>query len=382
MSEPKIGLVLTGGGARAAYQVGVLKGIGQILPRHARNPFPIICGTSAGAINALSLAARPGPFRHRMRQLESVWSELRAEEIYRTDSWGILKNTFYIALSFIQRGKVIGRPRALLDNAPLWELMKKMVDFGYITDAIDSQELHAVSVSTMSYASGHTETFYQGHDSIHDWQFQRRSGKRTPLTIEHLIASSSIPMVFPSVQINGHYYGDGAVRQLTPLSPALHLGADKLVIIGVSDRHREGPPPEETAPPTVAQIMGHMYNSAFIDALENDLRSLKIVNKVLRRAERVNNGPVVPGIRPVDCLVISPSRPLNELAAQYYHELPKSIKTFFSLTGGSRGAQGSSAASYLLFEPGFLQALIALGYHDALAKHDDIRAFFNVQPND
>ena len=228
-------LVLTGGGARAAYQVGVLKGISKILPRSVYNPFPIICGTSAGAINALSIAGRAGPFRLRAQKLERIWHELTPADVYRTDATGVIKNTFHLLASFVHSGYGIGKPISLLDNSPLRQMMENYVKFDYLDTAINNGELQAIAITAMSYASGKSVTFFQGQDQIPAWNRSRRRGEKIDINIDQLMASTAIPGLFPAVKINGDYFGDGAVRQLKPISPALHMGATKLFIIGVSD---------------------------------------------------------------------------------------------------------------------------------------------------
>ena len=195
------GLVLTGGGARAAYQVGVLKGIAAILPRSVYNPFPIICGTSAGAINALSIAGRAGPFRLRASKLESIWHNLRASDVYRTDVLALATNFFHMAASLLHSGYGIGRPISLLDNTPLREMLENYVKFDYLETAIGNGELEAIAISAMSYASGQSVTFFQGQQNIHPWNRARRRGEKTDLTIDHLMASTAIPSLFPAVQL-------------------------------------------------------------------------------------------------------------------------------------------------------------------------------------
>ena len=342
------GLVVTGGGARAAYQVGVLKGIAAILPRAVYNPFPIICGTSAGAINALSIAGRAGPFRLRTSKLESIWHNLRASDVYRTNALSMATIGFHTAASLLHSGYGIGRPISLLDNTPLREMLENYVKFDYLETAIDNGELEAIAISAMSYASGQSVTFFQGQQNIHPWNRARRRGEKTELTIDHLMASTAIPSLFPAVQLQGGYFGDGAVRQLKPISPALHMGAEQLLIIGVSDNATlANKAPQLEHSPSIAQIMGHMFNSAFIDAVE--------------------------------VLSISPSQSIDQIAEEHIHELPRSLKLFLKLIGATAQGGGTSAASYLLFEPGFSRKLIALGLSDALAQEDAIRDFFDQQ---
>ncbi|MGB2153926.1 MAG: patatin-like phospholipase family protein [Porticoccaceae bacterium] len=371
------GLVLTGGGARAAYQVGVLKGIASILPRAVYNPFPIICGTSAGAINALSIAGRAGPFRLRTKKLETIWQNLRASDVYRTDFMGVSANAFHVLASFLHSGYGIGRPISLLDNSPLRQLLDNYVKFDYLDTAITNGELEAIAVSAMSYASGQSVTFFQGHQNIEPWKRARRRGEKTALNIDHLMASTAIPSLFPAVQLNEGYFGDGAVRQLKPISPALHMGARQLLIIGVSDNATaQGAAPERHSP-SIAQIVGHMFNSAFIDSIESDLETLRSINRLasaLPESIRANNG--ITDLNPIDVLSISPSQSIDQIAQEHIHELPRSLKLFLRLTGATAQGGGTSAASYLLFEPGFCRKLIELGYQDALTQQDAIETFF------
>jgi NTE family protein len=373
-------LVLSGGGARAAYQVGVLKGIAGILPRSVYNPFPIICGTSAGAINALSIAGRAGPFRLRTKKLERIWHELTPADVYRTDATGVIKNTFHLLASFVHSGYGIGRPISLLDNSPLRQMMEDYVKFDYLDTAIDNGELQAIAITAMSYASGKSVTFFQGHEKIPAWNRSRRRGEKIPISIDHLMASTAIPGLFPAVQINSDYFGDGAVRQLKPISPALHMGANKLLIIGVSDNpsHSQKSTGMQHSPST-AQIVGHMFNSAFIDAVESDIETLQSINRLasaLPQSLREKNN--ISDLNPVDVLAISPSESIDKIAQNYLHELPRSLRLFLRLTGATARGGGSSAASYLLFEPGFCRELIDLGMRDAQAKKDEIRQFFGL----
>lgn len=372
-------LVLTGGGARAAYQVGVLKGIASILPRSVYNPFPIICGTSAGAINALSIAGRAGPFRLRSKKLETIWHNLRASDIYRTDFWGVSANAFHVMASFLHSGYGIGRPISLLDNTPLRQLLENYVKFDYLDSAISNGELEAIAISAMSYSSGQSVTFFQGQEHIPPWKRARRRGEKTEINIDHLMASTAIPSLFPAVQIGNRYYGDGAVRQLKPISPALHMGARQLLIIGVSDNATTDT--SETVAdhsPSIAQIVGHMFNSAFIDSVESDLETLRSINRlasVLPESLRANNG--ITDLNPVDVLSISPSQSIDQIAQEHIHELPMSLKLFLRITGANAQGGGTSAASYLLFEPGFCRKLIELGFQDAMTQREDIEKFFH-----
>ena len=367
------GLILTGGGARAAYQVGVLKGVAEILPRSAYNPFPIICGTSAGAINALTLAGRAGHFKLRTRKLERVWSGLHASDIYRSDAIGVIKNAAKVVLSLFHSGYGIGKPVSLLDNAPLAELLERLIKFDHLQTAIEQNELRAVAVTAMSYASGRSVAFFQGHKDIETWQRARRHGQRTQLQVQHLMASAAIPSLFPAVKVDQRYYGDGALRQLKPISPALHLGADRLFIIGVSNNRGDAHINDrDQHSPSIAQIVGHLFNSAFIDSMESDLETLEMINSLTSASDPLRNDK----LRPIETLLINPSEAIDDIAEQHISELPRPIRTFLKITGGTSKGGGASAASYLLFEPGFCNKLIDMGYRDALARRAEIEHFF------
>lgn len=372
-------LVLSGGGARAAYQVGVLKGVSEILDSRMFNPFPIVCGTSAGAINTLALAGRSGSFANRVESLETMWRGLTADKIYRTDIIGVLKNTLKLAFSFLQTSSGIRQPVALLDNAPLKRLLQNYIQFREVDEAIASGYLAAVAITAMSYSTGQSISFFQGnHDN---WQRVRRMGIRTGLTMEHLMASAAIPTMFAPVKIGNRFYGDGALRQLKPLSPALHLGADRLFVVGVSDNAlRKHTPEVAYHPPSLAQMIGHMLNSAFIDTIESDLETLRAINRLL---DTCNNGDLeaqgLAQARKIDYLCITPSQPINELAEEHLHELPRTVRLFLQLTGATAKGGGTSAASYLLFEPGFCGQLISMGYNDTLKQQQNVLNFFQQE---
>lgn len=367
-------LVLSGGGARAAYQVGVLHAVAKLLPAATRNPFPIICGTSAGAINALSLAAQPGTLRQRIANLLRIWRDLQPQQVFRTDWLGVARNSLGLAGSLFWGGYVPCASIALLNNAPLRTLLEQHIRFQHLDAAIASGELDAVCVTAMHYDSGQSVSFFQGTQP--GWSRSRRRGERTALTIEHLLASAAIPILFPAVRIGTSYYGDGALRQLRPLSPALRLGADRLFVIGVSDNLRHPNRHTRTGhPPSVGQILGHLLNSAFIDSIEGEVESLETVNQILTGLPTpiARDGTL---LRPVEILCISPSEPLDRIAAAHQNKLPRSLRLFLRSIGATGEGSGASAASYLLFEPGFCRQLMALGHADAMAQREQILEFF------
>jgi len=374
-------LVLTGGGARASYQIGVLKAVSEILPEAAYSPFPIICGTSAGAINTLALAGRHGSFAERVLAVEKIWRSIRAEDVYCSSFSRVAANTIRLGTSLVFSGLGITQPLSLLDNGPLRKLLGKVVNFRDIDEAIASNYLKAVAITAMSYDTGQSITFFQGnHDN---WRRARRMGVRTGLTLDHLMASAAIPTMFPPVRIGDAYFGDGAVRQLKPLSPAIRLGAERLFIVGVSDNPRRLHTTEEKCrAPSVAQTMGHLLNSAFIDTIESDLETLRAINRLYEHICSANTQDAdiadIADIKKIDYVSITPSVAINEVAQRYIRALPRSMRLFLRTTGATAGGSGASAASYLMFEQGFCGELIDMGYQDALKQQQQILRFFSL----
>ena len=370
--EKRIGLILSGGGARAAYQVGVLRAIANILPKHAKNPFHIIAGTSAGALNAVSIATHAQHFRTGVRTLEYIWKNISSEQIYNPQSGNLLSSASSVLLSMLS-GKSSGNAVALLDNEPLAALLGRIIKFDRIQHNIDVGLLDAVSVTASVYGSGESVAFYQAMQGIENWERPHRIGVRTKLNINHLLASSAIPIIFPAVSIGSQYFGDGAVRQLAPTSTALHLGARRLLAIGVSGNQNKSSPGEELSEqPSLLQLLGHILNSAFVDTLEHDLGFLRRINELIplvpSAALEANKIPLAE----IDLLEISPSRELNLLAMEHYDELPKPMSRY--IKPGSSG----TLLSLILFEKGFCNALWQLGFDDAMEQATEIDQFFST----
>lgn len=377
----KSALVLSGGGARAAYQVGVLQALAEILPASQRNPFPIICGTSAGAINALAIASHPGNFRESVTALVDIWQNLTVDQVYKNSLGELLKSFGKLALSLFNEGVGRGQPVALLDNAPLHQLIHDKITFKHIGPAIAAGDLDAVCVTAMGYSSGESVSFFQGRPELRGWRRYHRIGTPTQLDARHLLASSAIPTIFPTVRINREYFGDGALRQLAPISPALHLGADRVFVVGVSgNRNPEhwGKRRPVRHSPSMAQILGHMFNAAFVDSMESDIEHLERVNKLLLMIPEDRRAEAGLPLRPVDSLIISPSQELDRIAGRKVRYLPKTLRFFFSSTGATAKGGGATAASYLLFAPQFCGELIELGYQDTMWEADKVRAFFSA----
>ncbi|MBE8716717.1 patatin-like phospholipase family protein [Cellvibrio polysaccharolyticus] len=375
----KRALVLSGGGARAAYQVGVLQALAELLPADINNPFPIICGTSAGAINAVALASHPGTFREAVTGLASLWKTLTPGHIFH-DGWGDLsKGISLLAMSLLNEGVGGKKPLSLLDNAPLWQLLGDTIHLENIETAIKNNRLLAVSVSAMGYSSGKSISFFEGVPELQGWNRYRRAGVPTRLRLEHLIASSAIPTIFPSVRIDQDYYGDGALRQLAPISPALHLGAESVFVIGVSgnrsNRNWIKKKPARHSP-SMGQIVGHLFNSAFIDAMEGDLEHMERLNELLDLIppERREEAGLI--LRPVENRVISPSRSVDSVAGRCIRYLPGSLRFFMRAIGATAKSGGATAASYLLFVNEFISELMAMGYQDTMWEAEDLKDYF------
>ncbi len=400
------GLILMGGGARAAYQVGVLKAIAALL-RDARrgldptiaqghNPFPIIVGTSAGAINAAALASRADNFQESVAQLVHVWENFHAEHVYRADTLGVVRTgarwLTLLSLGWMVRRSLRLRPKSLLDNTPLRVLLQSLIDFDRLQRAIDHGHLWSLAVTASSYSSGRHVTFYQSLNDLQIAAKLQRVFVHGPLALEHLLASSAIPFIFPAMPLpfaaGIEQFGDGSMRQISPISPAIRLGAQRVLVIGAGQLGSPGvlPHVDPHAHPSLAQVAGHAMASIFLDALASDIERLERQNRIASELTLAQQRAM--SLRPIESLVIAPSERLDALAAEYVGSLPPPVRGLLDVLGVRAGAAasdgkagGAGLASYLLFESTYTRALIDLGWRDTMARRETVLDFLVERPD-
>lgn len=363
------GLILSGGGARAAYQVGVLRAVAQLLPKGAPLPFPVISGTSAGALNAASLATHAQRFAAGVRTLEYVWRNISSDQVYTPASGNILTSASSLMLAAVS-GRDQHKNLSLLDPNPLRLLLQSVIRLQKLQRYIDAGLIDAFSITASAYASGESVSFFQGKPGLQEWQGAHRRGLRRQIGYEHLLASASIPFLFPATKIDNNFYGDGVIRQLSPTSTALQLGAKRLMVIGVSGNRRIAASNDaEEHPPTLGRVAGHLMNSAFVDTLENDVENLALSNDTLKRIPARIRRHYGIKAEPIELLEISPSRDLGEMALQHYEELPRAMRRFV------KDSTSGVILSLLLFEKEYCSALMELGFNDAMEKEGELTDF-------
>ncbi len=369
VKEPKVGLVLPGGGARGAYQAGVLKAVSDMLPADHGNPFPVVCGTSAGAINASVVANHAIDFHRGVEELINVWGNFHCPQVYRSDASyvAITGLTWLAALTLGGLGP--RNPHFLLDNAPLKELLGRNINFDRVQQAIDQGALDALAITASGYSQAKALSFFMG-STEKAWKRSRRAGIPMKLTLDHLMASVAVPFVFPPVQIGEEYFGDGALREAAPLSPAIHLGANRLLVIGTRDEQtmdQPNPAVFDGHPPSFGHIAGYILDTIFLDGLYADLERLTRINRLVEAGAETS-------LNVVDLHIIVPSKDIREIASRHKHQFPRPVKTL--LRGiGAYNSGGTPLISYLLFEKTYCQELIDLGYQDAMVRKDRLLPF-------
>jgi NTE family protein len=382
------GLILSGGGARAAYQVGVLAAIERMrreVGAAQGNPFPVISGTSAGAINAAFLASNADRYDLAIEELVGVWRNFQVEQVYRSDVLGMIRSGARW-LSLLSLGWLIAqkklRPKSLLNNDPLSELLAQRIDLQRLPSLLDQGHLKALAITASSYSTGEHVTFYDSCQAVTPWVRNQRLAQRCSLSHEHLLASSAIPFIFPAMRLDGPqghaFFGDGSMRQTAPISPAIHLGASKILVVGAG-RMLEPPKKNESEPtyPSLAHIAGHALSSIFLDSLAVDVERMQRINQTLELIPEEKRKAT--HLRPVQLLLIAPSQRLDAIAAKHADALPQTVKSLLKTLGASPNTaqgQGNALVSYLLFESAYTQELMALGEADAQAQKEEIHKFF------
>lgn len=364
-AQSDFALVLSGGGARAAYQVGFLRTLARRFPDLSPQ---IITGVSAGAVNAAYVANHFGSFAEKVDELRYLWSNLRIDDVYRVDSRHLARNVLRWGLRLTSGGsRSTPTPRSLVDTQPFHDLLMRVLnaaDGGTLTGVeknLRAGQLKALAITTSSYTTGQSITWVQG-DAITEWERAHRKSMPCALTVDHIMASSALPLFFPAVKLMGAWYGDGGIRLTAPLSPAVHLGADRILAIttryGRSRQEADQPLIDGYPPP--AQVAGVLMNAIFLDQLDGDALRLERLNRLVEQLPPENRC----GLRHIDLLVLRPSRDLGKLANEHEAQLPQAFR--FMLRGlGTRETRSNDMLSLIMFQPDYLNDLLELGEADA-----------------
>ncbi len=368
-----LGLVLPGGGARGAYQAGALKAIAEIAPTE-RSPFPVIMGASVGAINAVAVASHAQDFKKGVDRIVAFWHALRTRDVYRADLPAILKGGAHWVASLTPMSSLgIPHPRSLLDNSPLGGLLRKRIDLDAIEAAIRDGALRAVGVTASSYDRARAITFFQGVEGLEEWTRVRRDGVAVRLTIDHLMASAALPFVFKAQRIGNEFYGDGSLRLTSPLSPAIHCGADRILVIGIRDAKPALSKGSEPIYPSLGTLSGYLLDTIFMDNLDADIERALRVDHTLSLLPPEQQ--TATQLRDINILMVQPSRDVRDIARDHAHEMPWPVQMLLRRLGV--WGRDWRLPSYLLFEPAYCGALVHLGYRDTMARAAEIAEFLN-----
>lgn len=361
-------LLLPGGGARSAYQVGVLKAISSWLPPGTPLPFGILCGTSAGGILAAVLASYASRFRVGASALERTWRSLHVDQVFDAGNRAMLTSGAQVLGSLLSGGWLVPSPHSVLDTAPLRHLLEWRVNLARIRQSLDRGWLDALVLNATSYGNGESVSFVQSARPFTPWERTGRRGLGGEIGLDHLMASAAIPFLFPAVRVEGTWFGDGAMRQVAPLSPAIHLGAERILVIGVRERGRAPGSVQGVGAPTFGQVAGFMLDTLFMESLDADLERLGRINRLLG-----HSNPQAGALRRVEALVLQPRGDLSAEAERHTIDVPASVRALFRVLGAGRGA--GAFKSVLMFEGRYATRLIELGMADAEARREEILAF-------
>lgn len=373
LQENRTALILPGGGARGAYQVGVLKAIHELCS-DGSNPFPIICGTSAGAINAAVLASHAHELSTGIERLEHFWRSMYCGRVYRTDAWTVFKSGLKFAATLLSGGLIKANPRAFLDNTPLRMFLQSTLQLDGIQTAIRQDALRGVAVTASGYTCASAISYFQARDDIKAWERTRRRGVAAELDVSHLLASAALPIIFPAEKIGNEYFGDGGMRMIAPLSPAIHLGANKILIIGTRDEKPDESPETPTSYPSAGEIGGYLMDTIFMDRLNADVARMNRINETLKLVPDEKRQQT--GLKNIESLVVRPGKDLRHVTRDHVSEIPRSVQILLRTLGG--WGRDWRMASYLLFESAYCGELIDLGYADGMNAGKEITDFLNA----
>lgn len=368
---PPTTILLSGGGARGAYQAGVLKGLAEIWGRDSL-PFPVITGMSAGALNATFIASRADRFQAAAQELAHLWSGLHSHEIYKTRAISFSRLAFRVISDLALSGlKDYRLAKALLDTSPLRELVERQIDFTAIRRHLDSGRLQVCEVSAFDYLTMENVSFYISEKRLEPWRRVRRRAAAADITAAHVLASSAIPLFFPPVAVNGRWYGDGCLRNTNPLSPAIRFGADRILIIGVR-KTRKIDDTQARTEPNLGRVLGVLLNSVFMDSVDEDLERLRSFNELAAQGGQLSGRPLAH----VETLYLNPSQDLGRLAAELEADLPPTLR--YLLKGLGTKPEIAELISYLMFEPQYCTQMVRLGYQDTIARRAEISSFLGA----
>ncbi|MSQ92270.1 MAG: patatin-like phospholipase family protein [Gammaproteobacteria bacterium] len=371
--RPRIALVLPGGGARSAYQVGVLKAIAGWCRPGEPLPFSILCGTSAGAINVAVIGAGAAAFPHAAAELARVWGAFRVSQVFRSGAVDMLRSGLHLLLALVSGGWLLAVPRSLFNNSPLRALLSREIDFARLSQATRSGALDAIAVTATGLGGGESVTFVQSAGSFEPWNRAGRRGVAADINIDHLMASSAIPLLFAAVPIGHFHFSDGAMRQTMLLAPAIHLGADRILVIGARSSRIDPPVPDK--PPNIGEMVGFMLDTLFMEGLHADLERVERTNALLDHLQ--DCAPPL-GLRRIETLLMLPRSDPREIAIANRAAMPRTLRALLRVLGVA-GERGGRLISYLMFAAPFTRELIRLGVQDAEARRDEISSFLGLE---